>query len=71
MFTAQLLQSTTRVPDGLMLHILELARVGAAEVRTGRWGCISVGCGAELVLAAVVSRLDEQVSAHTPLLVQQ
>ncbi|KAI4894810.1 hypothetical protein NFI96_000654 [Prochilodus magdalenae] len=36
-FTAQLLQSTTRVPDGLMLHILELymtelARVGAAEL---------------------------------------
>ncbi|KAL7881432.1 hypothetical protein AOLI_G00082800 [Acnodon oligacanthus] len=36
-FTAQLLQSTGRVPDGLMLHVLELymtelARVGAAEL---------------------------------------
>uniref|UniRef100_A0A8B9HP70 Ribosomal RNA processing 1B n=1 Tax=Astyanax mexicanus TaxID=7994 RepID=A0A8B9HP70_ASTMX len=37
-FTAELLQSAVRVPDGLMLHILELymtelARVGSAEVR--------------------------------------
>uniref|UniRef100_A0A8B9HLD0 Uncharacterized protein n=1 Tax=Astyanax mexicanus TaxID=7994 RepID=A0A8B9HLD0_ASTMX len=37
-FTAELLQSAVRVPDGLMLHILELymtelARVGSAELK--------------------------------------
>lgn len=39
-FTAQLLQSTACVPDGLLLHILdlymtELGGVGSAEVRAG------------------------------------